>query len=163
MFGGPQTLIYRPLAQCVEHISGASLSLQDDKALAIQRTVDPSLALSASYAQIGAELLPEDDRPAYGGCVVLLWTPVCPRSCLFTARDSSGTYRILPVPDTGAEALGRALERLDGECARAFEAAASRRVDLINRLDAVLGHAAVATLLFGEIAAGRPFWQRAAS
>jgi len=161
---GPHTLSYRPRAQRVEHARSASLSADDSESFVIRRTLGPDLAFTTSHARVGAELLPEGDRPAYGGSVLLLWAPILPSRCLFTARDARGTYRILPAPKS--ETLARTLERLEVECARAFEEALAEcpyPAQVVRHLDAALEQAAVAVLLFGDAAPGRPFWQRAAS
>lgn len=166
MSGQPQTLLYRPRAQLWEHVPAACLPLGDDDVFAIQRTPGPELAFTASCAHVGAELLPEAERPAFGGGAVLLWVPILPSRCLFTARDASGTYRILPAPKTDAVVLARTLERLEVECAWAFEEALSETPyppEVTRHLDAALEQAAVAALLFGDLTVGRPFWQRAAS
>jgi hypothetical protein len=148
----------------VEVVRTGSFPRDDSKLFSIHRTLGPSLGLSASHVHVGAELLPEGDRPAHGGGVVLLWAPLFPSRCLFTARDASGTYRILSAPEAGSELLARTLEQLEVECAWAFEealAATPHHAELVRHLDAALEHAAVAALLFGDTVTGRPFWQRA--
>ena len=166
--GHPQTLLYRPHAhaQRYEHALGARLPLGDDDVFAVQRTQGPELAFSTSCAHVGAQLLPAAERPAFGGGAVLLWAPILPSRCLFTARDATGTYRILPAPRSGVELLARTLERLEVQVALAFDEARSEPPyppEVTRHLDAALEQASVATLLFGDLTAGRPFWLGAAS
>ncbi len=163
---GPHTLLYWPAQQAWSIRTDAELALGDARVLAIQRTLGPDLAFSASYAFVGAALLPEADRPSFGGGVAFLWLPLLPHQCLFTARDASGTYRVVTPPEQGADALVRTLGELEVECAWAFEEAlAADGPDLAvrQRLDAVFEQAAVAALLFGDLLGGRPFWQGAPS
>lgn len=164
--GYPQTLLYRPRVQHWEHQSRACLPLGDDDVFAVQRIQGPELAFSTSCAHVGAQLLPAAERPAFGGGAVLLWAPIQPSRCLFTARDATGTYRILPAPRSGVELLARTLERLEVQVALAFDEARSEPPyppEVTRHLDAALEQASVATLLFGDLTAGRPFWLGAAS
>lgn len=166
MSGHPQTLLYRPRTRQWELGSRACLPLGDDGVFAVQRALDSELALSTSCARVGTGLLPVAERPAFGGGVVLLWSPIQPSRCLFTARDATGTYRILPAPRSGVELLARTLERLEVEVALAFEEARSEPPyppAVTQRLDAALEQASVAALLFGDVASEGAFWLGAAS
>ena len=165
VLSGPHTLLYRPCIQQVEVVRTGSFPREDSKLFSIHRVFGPSLGLSTSHAHVGAELLPEGDRPVHGGGVVLLWAPLFPSRCLFTARDASRTYRIVSAPESGSELLARTLEQLEVECAFAFDEALTttpNEAEVVRHLDAALEHAAVAALLFGDVVQGCPFWQRAA-
>ena len=153
MSGRPHTLLYWPRVGRWEHVPGARLPLGDASVFAVQRTLGPELAFSTSYAHVGAELLGVADRPVFGGGAVLLWAPILPSRCLFTARDASGTYRIAPAPADDGDAIAQVLEELEVECALAFEEALAPTPyppEVTRHLGAALEWATTAARSFGD-------------
>lgn len=158
------SLVWYPRSQRFERHVG-TYALTDPSSFVLHRTLGPELGFGMAHAQIGAELLPEAERPAYGGSIKLLWVPLLPSRCLFVAEDPSGSLRIASR-QAGHEPLALTLEHMEVECAWAFEELRSERLhsaELARRLDGALALATDAVLLFSEQAGEAAFWQRRAA
>ena len=156
------TLLYYPRRKQLERVS-PQRPLSSGDALGLHRSLGRELGFGTAYVEVGAGLLPVDERPAHGKSLKLLWLPLVPSKCLLTAEDATGVLRIVPR-DLESEELACTLEHLEIECAWAHEEGLKRQPDtirLVDHLDAALEHALLAILLFSDQVGPRPFWKAA--
>ena len=158
------TLTFIPSTAHFESCS-PSQPLSRSDALAVHRTLGPDLALRTAHVEVGAELLPNDERPRHGTSVKLLWVPVLPSRCLLAADDPRGVLRIVARDRSGPSALelARTLERLEVACAFALDGALVEPPnvqEVRDYLDVALEQSLLAILLFADQAAPEPFWKR---
>ncbi len=164
MTEGSNTLLYYPRRKQLERVS-PQRPLSSGDAFGLHRSLGRELGFGTAYVEIGADLLPVDERPAHGKSIKLLWLPLVPSKCLLTAEDATGVLRIVPR-DPASEELACTLEHLEVECAWAHEEGLKSQPDkirLVDHLDAALEHALLAILLFSDQVGPRPFWKTVAT